>query len=274
MVQPFLEDHPMHRSHPKRGFTLIELLVVIAIIAILAAILFPVFARAREQARKTTCLSNLKQIGTSMMMYVQDYDETFPWLMQDGRNNNNATGLSRQMTNAGVTPNLNDIRGLFMDYTLQPYVKNMGLFGCPTLRPSTPILDASGLPMNQFGSYGYSWGGIGATPSPRMTPLELFLRLVGPSLGAPYNDNNPQNHFIAGQTLAAVGTPTKSVVAFCNSYGAHAGVTDAAVIPASFGGTGQNANGATLAVFADGHAQFKNGKFLDLVRLVLEPLNQ
>ena len=62
----------------KRGFTLIELLVVIAIIAILAAILFPVFARAREQARKTSCLSNMKQIGTSMMMYIQDYDEAYP----------------------------------------------------------------------------------------------------------------------------------------------------------------------------------------------------
>lgn len=264
----------MLRPHPKRGFTLIELLVVIAIIAILAAILFPVFARAREQARKTTCLSNLKQMGTAMLMYVQDYDETYPWLMQDGRNNDNATGLSRQMTNAGVSPNLNGIRGLFIDYTLQPYVKNLGLFNCPTLQPSKPVLDASGLPMNQYGSYGYSWGGIGLAPSPRMTPLELFLRLVGPSLGAPYNDQNPQNHFIAGQSIAAVARPADVVMIFCNSYGAHAAVKDAAVIPASFGGTGENANGATLAVFADGHAKYKNGKFLDLVRLVLEPLNQ
>jgi prepilin-type N-terminal cleavage/methylation domain-containing protein len=61
----------------RRGFTLIELLVVIAIIAILAAILFPVFAQAREQARKTGCLSNGRQIGLGEMMYVQDYDETF-----------------------------------------------------------------------------------------------------------------------------------------------------------------------------------------------------
>jgi prepilin-type N-terminal cleavage/methylation domain-containing protein len=63
-----------------RAFTLIELLVVIAIIAILAAILFPVFARAREQARKTSCLSNMKQIGLGIGMYVQDYDEKyFSW---------------------------------------------------------------------------------------------------------------------------------------------------------------------------------------------------
>ncbi|MCX7597953.1 MAG: DUF1559 domain-containing protein [Armatimonadetes bacterium] len=62
----------------KRGFTLIELLVVIAIIAILAAILFPVFARAREKARQASCLSNLKQLALAMLMYAQDYDETFP----------------------------------------------------------------------------------------------------------------------------------------------------------------------------------------------------
>src|SRR5687768_4270631 len=60
------------------GFTLIELLVVIAIIAILAAILFPVFAQAREAARKTSCVSNLRQIGVGILMYSQDYDEEFP----------------------------------------------------------------------------------------------------------------------------------------------------------------------------------------------------
>src|SRR5438105_4652422 len=63
----------------KSGFTLIELLVVIAIIAILAAILFPVFAQAREKARQTSCLSNNKQYALATLMYVQDYDETFPF---------------------------------------------------------------------------------------------------------------------------------------------------------------------------------------------------
>ncbi len=70
------EDHTMITI--KKGFTLIELLVVIAIIAILAAILFPVFAQAREKARATKCLSNMKQIGTALQLYVDDFDERFP----------------------------------------------------------------------------------------------------------------------------------------------------------------------------------------------------
>src|SRR3984957_13575767 len=65
-----------------RAFTLIELLVVIAIIAILAAILFPVFAQARESARATTCISNQKEITLAWLMYIQDYDETLPWTAQ------------------------------------------------------------------------------------------------------------------------------------------------------------------------------------------------
>ena len=70
----------------RRGFTLIELLVVIAIIAILAAILFPVFAQAREKARNAACLSNCKQLGTAVMLYVQDYDEVYPVHGYNGNN--------------------------------------------------------------------------------------------------------------------------------------------------------------------------------------------
>src|SRR5450432_3744586 len=69
---------PFDVQRRRKGFTLIELLVVIAIIAILAAILFPVFAQARESARKTSCLSNQKQIGLGFLMYTQDYDSAFP----------------------------------------------------------------------------------------------------------------------------------------------------------------------------------------------------
>jgi prepilin-type N-terminal cleavage/methylation domain-containing protein/prepilin-type processing-associated H-X9-DG protein len=98
----------------KSAFTLIELLVVIAIIAILAAILFPVFAQAREKARQTSCLSNLKQMGTGIMMYVQDYDETYPQAYYYLNDNSSAGGYAQWS-------------GL-----VQPYVKNYTLFVCPS----------------------------------------------------------------------------------------------------------------------------------------------
>ncbi len=267
----------MFRSS-KRGFTLIELLVVIAIIAILAAILFPVFAKAREAARKTTCLSNLKQIGTATLMYVQDYDEQFPWLMQDGRTNDDATGLSKGLP-AGPpvwSIDLEGQRGLFIEAKLQPYVKNYQMFLCPTLGGDPVVMGTDNLPLNAYGSYGYAFGGVGQNPSPAVNriPLELFVRLIGPLLGPPYDSNNPQDFYLAGQPLAKLGTPTDAVISFCNSYGAHQGVRDAAVIPKALGGTGENATGATLAVYADGHAKYKTGSFFDLVKLVLHPLNQ
>ncbi len=104
-----------------RGFTLIELLVVIAIIAILAAILFPVFARARENARKATCQSNLKQIGTATMMYLQDYDEKMPFLyVNTGDDTRPIPGWS------GSTG-----RYIYWAELLYPYVKNGQAFQCP-----------------------------------------------------------------------------------------------------------------------------------------------
>jgi prepilin-type N-terminal cleavage/methylation domain-containing protein/prepilin-type processing-associated H-X9-DG protein len=109
-------------SRPPRGFTLIELLVVIAIIAILAAILFPVFARAREAARATACKSNLRQIGSAMMMYGQDYDESlFPYRT---RAQNPYTGQ------AGVSANA--AGRTFFNQLLDPYTKNTGIWRCPS----------------------------------------------------------------------------------------------------------------------------------------------
>ncbi len=99
----------------KRGFTLIELLVVIAIIAILAAILFPVFARARENARKSTCQSNLKQLGIGLAMYSQDYDERMP---------------TADCVGYGAATN--------WDIVIYPYVKNTGVFKCPS--DSAPLM--------------------------------------------------------------------------------------------------------------------------------------
>ena len=98
----------------KRAFTLIELLVVIAIIAILAAILFPVFAQAKEAAKKTQCLSNTKQMGTSIQMYLTDYDDTY--------------------SQAYYYPNDNSSAGGYTHWsgTLQPYIKNFDMFRCPS----------------------------------------------------------------------------------------------------------------------------------------------
>ena len=104
----------------RRGFTLIELLTVISIIAVLAAILFPVFAQSREMARGTVCLSNIKQIGTSVVMYAQDYDETVvPW-----RN-------SPVQTPNGVTPIDVQAASLWTS-TLQPYLKSANVLFCPS----------------------------------------------------------------------------------------------------------------------------------------------
>src|SRR5215212_3202179 len=80
------------RQASRKAFTLIELLVVIAIIAILAAILFPVFARARENARRTSCLSNLKQLGLAFVQYTQDYDERLPNTTDGGNGGANVGG--------------------------------------------------------------------------------------------------------------------------------------------------------------------------------------
>ncbi len=105
--------------HQRAGFTLIELLVVIAIIAILAAILFPVFARAREQARKASCASNLKQIGLGLMQYTQDYDETLPLFSLSGMGYNGFQGY-------------NGADGARWADSIFTYIKSSQVFDCPS----------------------------------------------------------------------------------------------------------------------------------------------
>ncbi len=144
----------------KRGFTLIELLVVIAIIAILAAILFPVFAQAREMARKTSCLSNLKQTGLSLLMYAQDYDEQFvPWADPTYQN--------------GILP-AGQTFAQAWDILIQPYTKNGLITGCPSdVTPGTNVFPKGG--GNAIRSYSMP-GNIGGgwcpnTPARRMAAV-------------------------------------------------------------------------------------------------------
>ena len=116
MFKPHRKSSPVRAVPARRGFTLIELLVVIAIIAILAAILFPVFGRARENARRASCQSNLKQIGLGVMQYVQDYDSRLP------------------LRGAG---------GINWAQRLQPYAKSTQLFKCPS-NPQTGNMGGGG----------------------------------------------------------------------------------------------------------------------------------
>jgi len=138
----------------KRGFTLIELLVVIAIIAILAAILFPVFARAREKARQSSCSSNLKQIDLAAHMYAQDYDERF----LQGR----YTGVCMYGHNhtAAAPGAINDYQGWANH--LVPYVRNVQIFRCPSRRPGTCVDDTTYAYTNN--AYGFNYDGCVGRP--------------------------------------------------------------------------------------------------------------
>ncbi len=169
----------------KRGFTLIELLVVIAIIAILAAILFPVFAKAREKARQVSCQSNLKQLALGMLMYSQDYDEILPgWTLGSCSKGNM----------------------WFWKHLLYPYVKNHQLFICPSSRWNYkatcdlfhPLANAMNLPS----SYGVNdcWDGNGDTTLPQhlglasiIRPAELFMIGEGNVAWRPLSRSDPNN---------------------------------------------------------------------------------
>jgi prepilin-type N-terminal cleavage/methylation domain-containing protein/prepilin-type processing-associated H-X9-DG protein len=175
----------MRRLH---GFTLIELLVVIAIIAILAAILFPVFARAREKARQTSCLNNVKQLALSFAMYVQDYDETMPLV----RNPNNR---------ASTSGNVFSDRGTEWWYQqLWPYFVNEQVMVCPSRLRSI--------------SYGYnqrylgdgSSGGPGAARKLGDVEKPAETLCIGESYGAYFyapreNCGNPRESWTATMEL-------------------------------------------------------------------------
>jgi prepilin-type N-terminal cleavage/methylation domain-containing protein/prepilin-type processing-associated H-X9-DG protein len=179
----------------RRAFTLIELLVVIAIIAILAAILFPVFAQAREQARRTACLSNTKQAGLAFMMYTQDYDEMTPSLVQQP---NPISG--------GAFWQIIDFWNL-----LQPYIKNTQVFLCPDYS-KTGCATAEGvredMPGNKCSGYGYNWG-----------PMQSFYAVnpyEGGLLGVFQSPpTTPPNTYVApGISIAGIVSPAQ-----CYAFG-------------------------------------------------------
>jgi len=188
----------------KSGFTLIELLVVIAIIAILAAILFPVFAKARESARAASCKSNLKQIANGWMMYVQDYDERTPlsWWSD--------APCSGAPLDTANFPGGNRGRQPIMFWRIQPYVKNAQVLICPSDgAPMRGQLDGvNQSPINQcnevIGSYSSSdeAGGIGQVNA------GLGLGMAMAAMEA------PANMYLAFDSQRYYGTPENNMDSF------------------------------------------------------------
>lgn len=143
------------KTQKREGFTLIELLVVIAIIALLAAILFPVFARARENARRASCQSNLKQITLGITQYIQDYDETYP--------------LVYNYVPARTPPYQ------CWGEWVQPYVKSQDIFTCPSFKTASYFSNST-YPNGGAGSYGMVWAngrGAGNTLSYGSSDISL-----------------------------------------------------------------------------------------------------
>ena len=181
-----LSRNPCSGSRKRSGFTLIELLVVIAIIAILAAILLPVFAAARERARRTVCASNEKQLALAMIQYVQDYDEVFPGNFGGGNNEN-----------------MDPPMGLWGNQIMQ-YLKSSAIFLCPSSKQSPP-------------SYYYNYLanlylGCGQTTNNYCsTPTAYLCRNAGPFTASPYGDSGGQC-WGEGVNLAHAPVPATTIM--------------------------------------------------------------
>ncbi|MDX1934099.1 MAG: DUF1559 domain-containing protein [Capsulimonadales bacterium] len=207
-------------ARSRRAFTLIELLVVIAIIAILAAILFPVFAQARDKARQTSCLSNNRQMGIALMMYVQDYDEIYPGNLQNEQ--------------TPQDPN-RSLRKPF-DMQLMPYIKNAQIFACPSDSPGNRVpasstaltfWDESYRARSIIRSYQYV-GTIATDSSGRVAPYVDLNTGVSTYPNPILNEPSGSGR---GRSMAAVDQPSDTVV-FVEVWGKSNDPTDSSYVGA------------------------------------------
>lgn len=220
------------RGRVAGGFTLIELLVVIAIIAILAAILFPVFARARENARRSSCLSNLKQLGLAMTQYLQDSDEKF---------------MPEQDPAAGGS-------GISFVTQLQPYIKNEQVLRCPSANPTITSTDPS------FSTPGdYTWRVAFGEPDPSAN----FAITATGNYGI--NSNLTLNPVFSLSDFSQNGFPEVAQVAMffdCSWYEAGDAINNSSPIR---GAAKRHFDGVDVC-FADGHVKWHGlNRIYDLV---------
>jgi prepilin-type N-terminal cleavage/methylation domain-containing protein len=260
----------------RRGFTLIELLVVIAIIAILAAILFPVFAQARAAARQASCISNTKQGALATLMYAQDYDETIPLLDNNGSSYYSCCPSASCYPDWGTPGNDPNEPDAMFTGVIQPYIKNSQIFGDP-LGPS--ITSLQGIPdsvtwpiLTEYG-YNYTalspvlnpnvmpWPRVPATMASISRPAELVM-LAGK---ASYSDYGNQLWFYGPgtlTTLSGVDPPECNTIApLCfgnwgvgSFFQAPGNLT--MVAGAFTGGASLRKAGTTNLAMTDGHAKF------------------
>jgi prepilin-type N-terminal cleavage/methylation domain-containing protein/prepilin-type processing-associated H-X9-DG protein len=226
----------------RSAFTLIELLVVIAIIAILAAILFPVFAQAREAARKASCESNLKQIGLALHMYAQDYDETTFGVDMPANAGPNGANCDDPLSRH---PNGQDLIRMLMggtSYMLNPYIKNEGIFVCP-----------SDDRQNYWGrSSNWGWSTCSWAQHPSSYMFRHCFEVGG---GAGWGPANSAAALWIGTKDAAIGKPASlvevfEVAAFHNEKLPMFGGVHPAAVPVTPPHT-RSIN----ALFADGHVK-------------------
>jgi prepilin-type N-terminal cleavage/methylation domain-containing protein/prepilin-type processing-associated H-X9-DG protein len=236
--------HPARSS--RRGFTLIELLVVIAIIAILAAILFPVFAQARDKARQTSCLSNIKQINLGWQMYMQDYDET--WIFRvGGAAVGRGDACSWRWICGADRPFFN-----WWD-VVQPYTKNNQIVACPSA-PALPGYSKHGISNLGLGLNVYPTRGLVAGDCPK-TPFGGYI-CPGTSLAAVTKPAMTINMVDAGKLWNPVYAKQYKVALY------KSGMRSPQVAPAEelesdweWGPDDRHSAGANVG-FMDGHVKF------------------